>query len=68
MPREKEDYRAILERLNTLYPDTEMLTLTEAGRILGYTSRDAARKHLGPYMGIGKKIAKAKLARLMCGD
>ena len=29
MPREKEDYRANLERLNELYPDHEMLTIPE---------------------------------------
>lgn len=33
MAREKEDYRANLERLNELYPDHEMLTVLETMKL-----------------------------------
>lgn len=64
MPREKEDYRANLERLNELYPDHEMLTIQESMKIMGYRSYDAARKYI-PFTN--RRVSKATLARIMCG-
>lgn len=64
MPREKEDFRANLERLNELYPDHEMLTIQESMQIMGYRSYDAARKYI-PFTN--RRVSKATLARIMCG-
>lgn len=63
MPREKEDYRANLERLNELYPDHEMLRIDEVMQIMGYRSRTTIRKYI-PL--VNNRISKASLARLMC--
>ena len=65
MPREKEDYRANLERLNELYPSHEMLTITEVMQVMGYRSRDTAKKHV--LFNRDKRVSKATLARIMCG-
>lgn len=64
MSREKEDYRANLERLNTLYPDHEMLTIPEAMQVMGYRSQSTAKKYI-PFTN--RKVSKATLARIMCG-
>lgn len=65
MSREKEDYRANLERLNTLYPDHEMLTIPEAMQVMGYRSQNTAKKYI-PFTN--RKVSKATLARIMCGN
>lgn len=65
MSREKEDYRANLERLNTLYPDHEMLTIPETMKIMGYKSKDTAKKYV-PFTN--RRVSKATLARIMCGQ
>lgn len=65
MPREKEDYRANLERLNELYPDHEMLTIQETMQVMGYRSKDTARKYI-PFTN--RRVSKATLARIMCGQ
>ena len=44
MAREKEDYRANLERLNELYPDHEMLTVLETMKVMGYRSINTGKK------------------------
>lgn len=64
MPREKEDYRNNLERLNELYPDHEMLTLPEVQKVMGYRSHTTIRK-LVPFTH--QRVSKATLARIMCG-
>ena len=66
MSREKEDYRANLEILNTRYPDHDMLSIEEMMQVTGYTSKTTIRKYLGNMM-VGKRISKAALARFMCG-
>lgn len=66
MAREKEDYRANLEILNTRYPDHDMLSIEEMMQVTGYTSKTTIRKYLGNMM-VGKRISKAALARFMCG-
>ena len=64
MSREKEDYRANLERLNDLYPDHEMLTIPETMKIMGYRSINTAKKYT-PFTN--RRVSKATLARIMCG-
>ena len=64
MPREKPDYRANLERLNDLYPDHEMLTIPETMKVMGYRSKDTAKKYV-PFTN--RRVSKATLARIMCG-
>ena len=65
MPREKEDYRANLERLNELFPHHEMLTIPETMQVMGYRSPNTAKKHI-PFTN--RKVSKATLARIMCGQ
>lgn len=64
MSREKEDYRNNIEQLNRLYPDKEMLTVDESMKIMGYKSRNTAKKYI-PF--VNGRVSKAALARLMCG-
>ena len=65
MPREHEDYRNNIEQLNRLYPDKEMLNETEVMKIMGFKSRDTAKKHI---QFTNHRISKAALARIMCGN
>lgn len=64
MPREKEDYRGNLERLNELYPEHEMLTIQETMQVMGYKSKNTAKKYI-PFTN--SRVSKATLARIMCG-
>lgn len=64
MPREKEDYRANLERLNELYPDHEMLTIVETMKVMGYSSKNTVKKYV-PFTN--SRVSKVTLARIMCG-
>lgn len=64
MPREKEDYRANIERLNELFPDHEMLTISETMRVMVYKTKDTTRKYV-PFTN--RRVSKATLARIMCG-
>lgn len=64
MPRENQDLRLNIEQLNRIFPDREMLTMTEAMQIMGYKSVNTAKKYLGPYFSNGK-ICKVALARCM---
>lgn len=64
MPREKEDYRENLERLNELYPEHEMLTIQETMQVMGYKSKNTAKKYI-PFTN--SRVSKATLARIMCG-
>ena len=65
MPREHEDYRNNIEQLNRLYPDKEMLNETEVMKIMGFKSRDTAKKHI---QFTNHRISKVALARIMCGN
>lgn len=65
MPREKEDYRANLERLNELYPDREMLTIPDVQQIMGYKSVNTAKKYI-PFTN--RRVSKTTLARIMYGQ
>ncbi len=64
MPREKEDFRANIEQLNRYFPDREMLTIPEVMQVMGYKSKDTAKKYI-PF--INRRVSKATLARIMCG-
>lgn len=64
MAREKEDYRANLERLNELYPGHEMLTVLETMKVMGYRSINTVKKYV-PFTN--SRVSKATLARIMCG-
>ena len=64
MAREKEDFRANLERLNELYPDHEMLTIQETMKIMGYGSKNTVKKYV-PFTN--SRVSKATIARIMCG-
>lgn len=66
MAREKEDYRANLERLNELFPDHEMLSIKETARVMGFQTERTVKKYV-PFKGPGLTISKAALARIMCG-
>ena len=66
MSREKEDYRANLEILNTRFPDYDMLSAEEIMQVTGFTSRTTIRKFFGAKM-VGGRLSKAALARYMCG-
>ena len=63
MAREPEGYRANLEELNRLFPDTGMLTIQEAGRAIRKKDPRAIRKHLGI---TGTVASKDLVARAMC--
>ena len=63
--REHIDYRNNLERLNELFPETEMLNVMQAAQVMGYKTRDTARRKL-PFHD--RRISKATLARIMCGQ
>ena len=62
--RERIDYRNNLERLNELFPETEMLNIKQASRVMGY-SRDTARRGL-PFCD--RRISPGPPARAMCGQ
>lgn len=64
MPREKEDFRGNLERLNELYPEKEMLTIKEAMQVMGF-KRDCTAKKYIPFTN--HRVSKVTLARIMCG-
>ena len=64
MSREKEDYRANLEILNTRYQDHDMLTIQEIMQVTGYRSVNSVKRN---FQLVNRKISKAALARYMCG-
>lgn len=63
--KEHIDYRANLERLNELYPDHEMLSIPEAMRVMGWKSKNTAKKYI---KFVNARVSKAALARQMCGQ
>ena len=65
MAREKTDYRAMLEQLNTRFPEKEFLKPDEIAIFCGCSRRTVDRKFKDSYVkGIG--LAKCTLARLLC--
>ena len=62
MPREKEDFRIILELINNKYPDKFLLSAKEVSEFLGISVRTVYRR----FKFEGQGISKVKLARLLC--
>lgn len=61
MPREKQDFRPYLERLDEKFPDKEIITQKECAAFLGLAPRTVKKRYQ-----IGKDgISKIKLARLL---
>ena len=65
MAREKPDYRATLEQLNTLYPGRELLTVAEVQAVTGYKTRDSVRRHFPSVLG--GQYNKTTVARILAG-
>lgn len=66
MGRELIDYRPNLERLNELFPDKEMLTVSDVMRVYGAKNpRSLTVKFIGE--GYRRRVSKASLARQMSG-
>lgn len=65
MPREKEDYRANLERIVERFPGKELLNIKEVMDFTGL-SRNAVRKYFS-FNAPAKTTSVATLAREMCG-
>ena len=63
--KEHIDFRANLERLNELYPGTEMLNISQSAQVMGYKTRETAKKKLHFK---DNRISKVTLARIMCGQ
>lgn len=66
MSREKECYRENMEQLNRIFPNYEMLTLSEVMQVLKYRSPNTVRKYLRKKF-VNGKLSKTALARYMCG-
>ena len=62
--REHKDFRPILEQLNARY-ERELLTTADVMQITGYKSANSVRAHFPMVRG---RIAKAKLARILCEE
>lgn len=65
MAREKQDFRATLEQLNTLYPGRELLTVDEVKTVTGYRTLDSVKKHFPSVCG--GKYNKTTVARILAG-
>ena len=62
MPRYKESYPDNMERLCEMFPDREMLTITDVAKYTGW-SREKVVKYIPVKKNIG--ISKASLARFI---
>lgn len=65
MPREYEDFRANLERLNELIPEREMLTVQDVQTIMGWRDGRTVKKYI-PLNPLNQ-VSKVTLARIMSG-
>ncbi len=61
MPREKEDYRPILEALNARFPDKHLLSVTDAAAFLGVCRQTVRNRY--PLPRGEHYYSKAELAR-----
>lgn len=68
--REKEDYRAILERVNDRFPSKDMLNITDMSNFTGIDRRVLAEdvNFSRSFVKIGKSnyLSKASFVRLLC--
>jgi hypothetical protein len=51
--REKEDFRGNLERLNELYPNRELLSISETAKVLGITRQKMSHDWNNEFVRIG---------------
>lgn len=65
MPRERPDYRATLEQLNSLFPGRELLTAAEVLAVTGYTSAKSIQRHFPSVCG--GRYNKTTIARILAG-
>ena len=64
---EKIDYRNNIEQLNKVFPNKEMLNISDVAKFTGFERKKVASifgKEFGTF-GKRKAISKAKLARLL---
>lgn len=68
--REKEDFRANLERLNEMFPSEEMLNITKISQFTGIERKTIAKdpRFSKAFVMIGRRkyLSKSTLARLIC--
>lgn len=68
--REKEDFRANLERLNEMFPSEEMLNITKISKFTGIDRKTISKDPIftKSFVNIGrsKYLSKSTLARLLC--
>lgn len=62
MPREKADFRNILERLDAAYPGRELLTREELAAFLGVNPRTVKRRYDFPAGRVTKTLAARRIA------
>lgn len=63
MPVEHPDYRHNIEQLNRMFPEKEMLSISDIMRAWGFKSRTSVYANFKLRNG---KLSKAALARHMC--
>lgn len=68
--REKEDYRAVLERINDRFPSKDMLNVTDMSKFTGIDKRVLLKdvNFSKSFVTIGRSnyLSKATFARLLC--
>lgn len=64
MPREKECFRDMLQRLDAAFPSKEFLNQKEAAEFTGRDPR-TIRNNFGKFFKPGLGISKVQLARLL---
>jgi len=64
---EKADYRANIERLNCVFPDKDLLNITEVAKFTGWDRKKVVAVFGKEFMTFGKskQITKVRLARLL---
>lgn len=65
--REKEDYRNNMERLNTIFPNKDMLSVTDVSTFTGFDRKKVRQVFGQDFIVLGKRkcMPKVKLARLI---
>lgn len=65
MPREKIDYRTLLERLDQAFPGRELISKCEVAGWLGISKSTLLRRYDLPP---GQKVTKTSVARAVAGS
>lgn len=63
MPREKAEYRALLERLDAAFPDRETLKHSEIAEWLGVSTQTVRRRYGFPRGRVSKTAVARAVAR-----